>query len=170
MKFLLIIVIVIAMIIAILLIIALILKKEYTVVRETAIYRSKMDVFEYIKLLKNQNHYSKWATMDPNMKQEFIGTDGTVTQDVIESFWSGGDGFIYVNVSSGSAFIGTFRYGAASDGSSSIPSGVDWTAPDNQFYYDIPTVPEPEALLLTLAGLGVVGWRLARIKAKQKTV
>ena len=78
MKFLLIIVIVIAMIIAILLIIALILKKEYTVVRETAIYRSKMDVFEYIKLLKNQNHYSKWATMDPNMKQEFIGTDGTV--------------------------------------------------------------------------------------------
>lgn len=35
-----------------------------------------MEVFEYIKLLKNQNNYSKWALMDPNMKKEYTGIDG----------------------------------------------------------------------------------------------
>jgi hypothetical protein len=35
-------------------------------------------VFDYIKYLKNQDNYSKWATMDPNMKKDFRGTDGTI--------------------------------------------------------------------------------------------
>ena len=29
-------------------------------------------------MLSNQPKYSKWASMDPTMKQEFKGTDGTV--------------------------------------------------------------------------------------------
>jgi hypothetical protein len=65
-------------IIALVLIVALFLKKEYAVEREITIEKSKAEVFEYIKFLKNQDNYSKWATMDPAMKKEFRGTDGTV--------------------------------------------------------------------------------------------
>ncbi len=64
--------------IALLLIVALFVKKDYAVQREIVINKPKQQVFDYIKLLKNQNNYSKWAGMDPNMKKEFTGTDGTV--------------------------------------------------------------------------------------------
>jgi Polyketide cyclase / dehydrase and lipid transport len=69
---------VIAAIAAILLIIALFTKKEYSVEREITIARPKQAVFAYIKLLKNQDNFSKWATMDPDMKKEYQGIDGTV--------------------------------------------------------------------------------------------
>ncbi len=65
-------------IVALLLIIAMFLKKDYAVVREINISKPKQEVFNYIKFLKNQDKYSKWATMDPNMKKEYKGTDGTV--------------------------------------------------------------------------------------------
>lgn len=53
-------------------------KREYSVEREIVINKPKQQVFDYVKLLKNQNNYSKWATMDPKMKKEYTGTDGTV--------------------------------------------------------------------------------------------
>ncbi len=65
-------------IIALVLIIALFVKKDYKVEREVTINKPKQQVFDYIKMLKNQNNYSKWAMMDPNMKKEYRGTDGTV--------------------------------------------------------------------------------------------
>jgi len=65
-------------IIALVLIVAAFLKKEYAVEREISIGKPRVEVFEYIKFLKNQDNYSKWATMDPAMKKEFRGTDGTV--------------------------------------------------------------------------------------------
>jgi hypothetical protein len=65
-------------IIAIPLIAAIFIKKEYTVERDIVINKPKEDVFNYVKYLKNQNEYSKWALMDPHMKKEFRGTDGTV--------------------------------------------------------------------------------------------
>lgn len=65
-------------IIALVLIIALFVKKEYAVEREITINRPKMEVFDYVKYLKNQSNYSKWATMDPAMKKDFRGTDGEV--------------------------------------------------------------------------------------------
>jgi hypothetical protein len=64
--------------IALLLIIALFTKKDYAVEREIVINKPKQEVFNYIKHLKNQDNFSKWATMDPNMKKEYTGTDGTV--------------------------------------------------------------------------------------------
>lgn len=67
-----------AIIIAIPLIIALFTKKEYGVEREILINKPKQEVFDYIKHLKNQDHYSKWANMDPNMKKEYRGTDATI--------------------------------------------------------------------------------------------
>lgn len=42
------------------------------------INKSKAEVFEYLKSLKNQDKWSVWNQMDPNMKQEFTGTDSTV--------------------------------------------------------------------------------------------
>ena len=31
-----------------------------------------------MKYLKNQDNFSKWAKMDPNLKKNYSGTDGTV--------------------------------------------------------------------------------------------
>jgi hypothetical protein len=64
--------------IVLLLIVAIFLKKEYAVVREISISKPKQLVFDYLKLLKNQDNFSKWALMDPYMKKDFKGTDGTV--------------------------------------------------------------------------------------------
>jgi len=64
--------------IALVLITALFVKKDLHAEREVVINKSKADVFNYVKYLKNQNDYSKWAGMDLAMKKEFRGTDGTV--------------------------------------------------------------------------------------------
>lgn len=64
--------------IALALITAVFTKKEYAVEREIAINKPKTEVFEYVKLLKNQDNYSVWAMRDPDMRKDFTGTDGTV--------------------------------------------------------------------------------------------
>ncbi len=69
---------VILILIASILILALIVKKEYAVVREIVIEKPKSIVFDYIKLLKNQDNFSVWSSIDPNMKKDFKGVDGTV--------------------------------------------------------------------------------------------
>lgn len=67
-----------AIIIVIPLIVALFLKKDFSITKEVVINKPRMEVFNYIKFLKNQNDYSKWALMDPKMTKTFTGTDGTV--------------------------------------------------------------------------------------------
>lgn len=64
--------------IAIPFIVALFVENDYAVEREIAINKPKQEVFDYIKLLKNQDNYSKWTKMDPNIKKTFRGKDGTV--------------------------------------------------------------------------------------------
>lgn len=68
----------IVVIIAIPLIAALFLENEFNVSREITINKSKQEVWEYSKYLKNQNEWSVWGSMDPNMKVSFTGEDGTV--------------------------------------------------------------------------------------------
>ena len=68
----------VGILIAITLIVSLFAKKDYEVEREITIDKSKEEVFDYVKFLKNQDNYSKWATMDPDMKKTYRGTDGTV--------------------------------------------------------------------------------------------
>ncbi|WOD44254.1 SRPBCC family protein [Hwangdonia lutea] len=63
---------------AIILLLALIAPKTYEVNRSVMINKPVSDVFEYIKYIKNQNEWSPWKKKDPNMKQEFVGTDGEV--------------------------------------------------------------------------------------------
>lgn len=67
-----------AILIAIPFIVALFVNGEYKIVREITINKPKQDVFNYIKFLKNQDNFSKWATMDPAMKKSYSGTDGQV--------------------------------------------------------------------------------------------
>ena len=71
------IIIVILILIAIPLITALFVKKDYAVEKEITINKPKQVVFDYVKMLKNQDNYSVWATRDPSMKRAYTGTDGT---------------------------------------------------------------------------------------------
>ena len=64
--------------IVLLLIIAAFMKKDMNVTKEVIINKSRQEVFAYVKLLKNQDNYSKWGSMDPNMKKTYTGTDGAV--------------------------------------------------------------------------------------------
>lgn len=68
----------ILMLIVIALITALFVKKDYSVDREITINKPKQEIFEYIKYLKNQDNFSKWARMDSAMTKTYKGTDGTV--------------------------------------------------------------------------------------------
>ena len=68
----------IVVIVGLVLIVAAFAKKDYAAVREITINKPKQEVFDYVKFLKNQDNYSKWAMMDPNMKKEYKGTDATV--------------------------------------------------------------------------------------------
>ena len=79
MNIIIIILLVIAGIIAFLLIIALFIKKQHYVNREIIINAPRQKVFDFLRLLKNQDQFNKWATADKkNRKEEFKGTDGTV--------------------------------------------------------------------------------------------
>jgi hypothetical protein len=64
--------------VAILLILALFLKKKYTIERSVIIRKPKNEVFDFLRLLRNQDKFSKWATLDHNMHQVFKGIDGTI--------------------------------------------------------------------------------------------
>lgn len=64
--------------VAILFIIPLFTNNKVAVERHVTVGRSAGEVFNYIKYLRNQDGFSKWANMDPAMKKEYRGTDGTV--------------------------------------------------------------------------------------------
>ena len=65
-------------IIALLILLALIAPKKYEVERKIIINRPVSDVFNYVKMVKNQDYWAPWKKRDPNMNQSFSGTDGTV--------------------------------------------------------------------------------------------
>jgi hypothetical protein len=64
--------------IVLLLIVALIIPKDYTVSVSTTINKPQKEVFDYVKMIKNQEKYSVWVMKDPNVKIEYTGVDGTV--------------------------------------------------------------------------------------------
>ena len=64
--------------IALVFIAALFMKKKYSISTSILINRPKNDVFNYVKILKNQENYSKWVMADPNVKLNYIGQDGTI--------------------------------------------------------------------------------------------
>lgn len=64
-------------IIALFFIVAFIAPKDYVVVRSVEINQPKEVVFEYIKLLKNQDEFATWMQKDPNTQKTYRGVDGT---------------------------------------------------------------------------------------------
>ena len=71
-----IILIVIGTIIALMLIAALFIGKEMNIEKTVTISRPLLQVFEYIKFVKNHDNFNVWAMMDPAIKKEYKGTDG----------------------------------------------------------------------------------------------
>ncbi|MCD2260828.1 SRPBCC family protein [Psychroserpens luteolus] len=65
-------------IVALIILLALIAPKHYKVDRSIIIDKPLPEVFNYLKHIKNQDHWSPWKKKDPDMTQEFIGTDGQV--------------------------------------------------------------------------------------------
>lgn len=57
---------------------ALFVKQDYSVVATVAIDRPVSEVFSYVKQLKNQDNFSVWARIDPDMSKSYRGTDGNV--------------------------------------------------------------------------------------------
>lgn len=51
---------------------------SYDVSREITIERPRSEVFDYVKLTRNQKEWGPWMKMDPNTKLSYEGTDGTV--------------------------------------------------------------------------------------------
>lgn len=113
---------VIAIIIAIPLIIGLFVSRDYKVERAITINKPKQQVFDYIKYLKNQDSFSKWAQMDPNMKKEYRGTDGRVGA---VSYWNSEDG----NVGEGEQEIKTIKDGERIDYELRFKRPIESTAP-----------------------------------------
>jgi hypothetical protein len=68
----------ILILISIPLIIALFVDNNYNVENEILIQQPKAIVFDYVKSLRNQDKFSKWANIDPNTKKSYSGTDRTV--------------------------------------------------------------------------------------------
>ncbi|AWG26548.1 SRPBCC family protein [Flavobacterium kingsejongi] len=68
---------VIIAIVLLLLVVALFIPRTYTVTVTETIHEPSDIVFNYVKLIKNQENYSVWVMQDPNIKMEYIGTDGT---------------------------------------------------------------------------------------------
>ena|SRR5688572_3233934 len=67
---------IVAALVALFMITALFVPKAYSIEREVIIDRSVREVFNYIRYLRNQEHFSKWVMTDPGMKKQFKGTDG----------------------------------------------------------------------------------------------
>ena len=69
---------VLAGIIALLLIVGLFMKRQHYVRREIVINAPRQKVFDYIKLLRNQDTFNKHAMAGADRERTFTGTDGTV--------------------------------------------------------------------------------------------
>jgi len=68
----------IAAFIVLLLIIAIFIPTRYTVSVSTTINKPQQEVYNYVKLIKNQENYSIWVMQDTNVVMTYTGTDGTV--------------------------------------------------------------------------------------------
>jgi len=69
---------IVTILIGIVLISALFIETEYSVIHSIEINKSQKEIFEYLKFLKNQDEYSIWAKIDPNMKKSYKGIDGEI--------------------------------------------------------------------------------------------
>ena len=69
---------IVAALLVVIILLAAIGPKTYNVSRSIIIDKPKEIVFPYIKMVKNQDHWSPWKLKDPDMKQTYVGTDGEI--------------------------------------------------------------------------------------------
>jgi hypothetical protein len=69
---------VLLIIIAVPLIVALFVPKSYTISVSETINQPQQMVYDYVRILRNQDKYSVWVMQDPNLKPEIVGEDGKV--------------------------------------------------------------------------------------------
>jgi hypothetical protein len=67
-----------ASLVVLLLIIALFIRKEHYVKREIIINAPVQKVFDYVRMLENQDKFNKHAMAGADRQREYKGTDGTV--------------------------------------------------------------------------------------------
>ena len=66
-------------VVAILIIFALIQSTSGMLIeRNVMVNKPLSEVFNYLKLVRNQDNFSVWNMEDPSKKTDFVGTDGTV--------------------------------------------------------------------------------------------
>ena len=65
-------------IIVLVLLIAAVMKKGYAIERSIVVDKPLDETFHFVSSIETQNSWSKWATMDPNIKTTYLGTDRTV--------------------------------------------------------------------------------------------
>ena len=80
--------IVLFVLVGLVVVVGLVAPKDFHVEREVIINKPKDVVFFQLKYVKNHNQWSPWVKKDPNIVQEYKGTDGTVG---FISSWSGND-------------------------------------------------------------------------------
>jgi hypothetical protein len=59
-------------------VIAVIAPNDFRIEREITINKPIATVFTQIRFLKNHEKWNAWSLMDPSLKKDFTGTDGTV--------------------------------------------------------------------------------------------
>ncbi len=79
---------VLASIVALFLIVAFLTKRDFSIEKNIVINKPKQEVFDYLKLIKNQEKYSVWVMKDPNINIVYTGTDGEVG---FTSSWTSND-------------------------------------------------------------------------------
>lgn len=67
----------IASLITLLLVAAMFMRKDHFIKREIVINAPLEKVFNFLRLLGNQEKFNKWARTDPDRVWEYKGTDGT---------------------------------------------------------------------------------------------
>lgn len=70
--------IVILILIAIPLLTALFVPKTYHISTGIIVHQNSDSVYAYLTQLKNQNEFGPWAALDPDIKNSYRGTDGTI--------------------------------------------------------------------------------------------
>lgn len=65
-------------IVALVLIAAALMSKHMSLTKSITIAKPCSDVYDYLKITRNQDHFSVWNMADTSMKKEYTGTDGTV--------------------------------------------------------------------------------------------
>ncbi len=72
------IILVLAGLVLLVFLIGLFSKKDIQVEKEVTIDRAPAEVYAFVKMLDNQDHYNKWIMMDPNVRRSYSDADGTI--------------------------------------------------------------------------------------------